>query len=228
MSLQLIEKTYEFVRDYHSNDFSGHDFEHIKRVYANAGILLEDNKDADEFILKMSVLLHDVDDYKLKTDGTNALNFLESLDLDKSIINEILNTINAIGFSENLDNSKLTTAEMKLLSDADKLDASGAIGICRTIMFGCANKNTFFDEHVFPKEYLTKEEYKDLSRKENNSINHFFDKLLKLKNLMQTPVGKKEAQKRHDFMVLFLRQFFQEQNLKNWEKFLDDYIQKLG
>ena len=142
---------------------------------------------------------------------------------DKTI-DKILNTISAISFSKSGAKPDFETIEMKILSDADKLDAIGAIGICRTIMFGVQNHRPLFDENIFPQADLSKEQYKDLSRKNNNSINHFFDKLLKLKEAMQTEIGKKEAQKRHDFMIKFLKQFFEEQNLPQWQSYLDDYL----
>ncbi len=220
----LLKKTYDFVKQHHAADNSGHDFFHIKRVYENACLLAENAPFVDDFIVKMSALLHDVDDYKLKTDGKSTFNFLQSLKLEDKIIDKILTTINAISFSKSGAKPDFETIEMKILSDADKLDAIGAIGICRTIMFGAQNHRPLFDENIFPQNNLSKEQYKDLNREENNSINHFFDKLLKLKEAMQTEVGKKEAQKRHNFMVKFLKQFFEEQNLPRWQSYLEDYL----
>ena len=221
----IIDLTYNFAKKYHSQDNSGHDFEHIKRVYSNACLLLKQTPQCNEFVVKMSALLHDVDDRKLGTDGNNTLKFLQTLDMDEVIIKQILDTINAISFSKSGDNPNFLTVEMKLLSDADKLDAIGAIGICRAIMFGTSRNAKFFDENIFPQTNLTKDEYKDLTRTSNNTINHFFDKLLKLKDAMKTDIGKKEAQKRHEFMILFLEQFFQENNLPEWQKYLNQYLE---
>lgn len=224
MKENLLEKTYNFAKQHHLRDNSGHDFSHIKRVYENACLLLKNETFADAFIVKMSALLHDVDDYKLKTDGNNTVKFLQSLNIANETIDKILTTINAISFSKSGAKPDFETIEMKILSDADKLDAIGAVGICRVIIFGTQNGRPLFDENIFPQNNLSKEQYKDLNRKENNSINHFFDKLLKLKNAMQTEVGKKEAQKRHAFMINFLKQFFEEQNLPEWQNYLDDYL----
>lgn len=106
------------------------------------------------------------------------------------------------------------------------MDAIGAIGICRTIIYGRANDLALFDENIFPKDNITLEEYKNQT-KENHSINHFFDKLLKIKHAMQTDAAKKEAKSRHDFLVRFLSQFFMEQNLDDWQKYLEDYLKEV-
>lgn len=225
---KIIEKTYQFAQHYHENDTSGHDFEHIKRVFYNAQKLLDKTQKADPFIVKMSALLHDIDDHKMKTDGTVAKTFLQTLDLPDQTITQILQTIDAISFSKSGSKPHFQTNEQKLLSDADKLDALGAIGICRTIQFATQNKFPLFDETIFPEQNLTREKYKDLTRKTNTSINHFFDKLLKLHSAMQTPAGKKEAQKRHQFMILFLKQFFMEQNALEWLNYLDRYLEKIN
>ncbi len=219
----LIEKAYEFAKKHHDGEKSGHDFEHIKRVFANAKALLKKAPEADKFIVEMSALLHDIDDRKLNPDGKKARTFLQSLGLSRDMVDTITNTIASIDFATTGSKPKLETLEMQLLFDADKLDAIGSIGICRAILFGSWVQRPLFDADCFPKKNLTSAEYKDLSRKENNSINHFFDKLLKLKNAMQTEVGKKEAQRRHKTMVKFLYEFFREQNLKEWIEFLKNF-----
>ncbi len=222
---EKIEKTLDFVSDYHKNDNSGHDFAHVKRVYANALQILEKEDGVDEFVLKMSVLLHDVDDYKLGGDGCQVKTFLSSLKIKEKTMNDILQTIDAIGFSKSGSNSKFATKEMKILSDADRLDAMGAIGICRCIMYGASKNHILFDENIFPIKDITSEQYKT-ERKENNSINHFFDKLLKLKDTMQTRTGAEIAKDRHEFMIVFLKQFFMEQGLDDWNKYLDNYLKE--
>ena len=121
----IINMTYKFAEEYHASDNSGHDFEHIKRVYANVNKLLESEKNANNFIAKMSALLHDVDDHKLNTDGKNTERFLRKIGLENKIIDQILETIGAISFSQSGCNPNFKTLEMKLLSDADKLDAWG-------------------------------------------------------------------------------------------------------
>ncbi|MBQ8676879.1 MAG: HD domain-containing protein [Alphaproteobacteria bacterium] len=214
MQEDILNKTYQFAEEYHSRDNSGHDFEHIKRVYANINKLLNEEKNANIFICKMSALLHDVDDHKMNTDGKVAERFLHSLNIDINTIKTILKTIDAISFSKSGANPNFKTLEMKLLSDADKLDAMGAIGICRALSFSFSRHQPLFNENELPSPENNKK----------HMINHFFEKLLLLKGAMQTEVGKKEAEKRHQFMVKFLQQFFAEQNLDNWQDFLIKYI----
>ena len=211
---EIINMTYKFAEEYHASDNSGHDFEHIKRVYANVNKLLESEKNANNFIVKMSALLHDVDDHKLNTDGKNTERFLRKIRIENKIIDKILETIGAISFSKSGCNPNFKTLEMKLLSDADKLDAMGAIGICRAICFGNSRQQPLFNSNEFPCA-------------ENNKkhvINHFFEKLLQLKKAMQTEVGKKEADSRHQFMVSFLYQFFEEQKQDDWKEYLKNYL----
>ena len=200
----IINMTYKFAEEYHASDNSGHDFEHIKRVYANVNKLLESEKNANNFIAKMSALLHDVDDHKLNTDGKNTERFLRKIGLENKIIDQILETIGAISFSQSGCNPNFKTLEMKLLSDADKLDAMGAIGICRAICFGNSRQQPLFNSKEFPCA-------------ENNKkhvINHFFEKLLQLKKAMQTEVGKKEEQ---DFIsrnsLKYIKLGFQDRSL---------------
>ncbi|MFI3241288.1 MAG: HD domain-containing protein [Alphaproteobacteria bacterium] len=221
----IVEKTYEFAKNYHSNEKTGHDFEHIKRVYTNAKNILKSETSADEFIVLMSALLHDVDDPKMQTDGKEALRFLQTLNLEKESIETILSTIEKISFTKSGTNTNFETLEMRILSDADKLDSMGCIGICRTIMFGAVKERPLFDENMFPIENMTREQYTK-TKTEGHSINHFFDKLLKLKNAMQTDTGKNLAEKRHLFMIDFLRNFFNEQNLNEWNDYLNKYLDK--
>ena len=218
MQENILNQTYQFASKYHSGDNSGHDFEHIKRVYANICKLLKEEKNANEFICRMSALLHDVDDHKMNTDGKVAERFLQSLNIDKSTIQTILETIDAISFSKSGANPNFKTLEMKLLSDADKLDAMGAIGICRALSFSVSRNQPLFNENEQPSPENNKK----------HMINHFFEKLLLLKGAMQTEVGRKEAEKRHQFMVEFLQQFFAEQNLNNWQDLLNNYINHLS
>ena len=224
--IELIAKAYEFAKQQHQGEKSGHDFEHIKRVFANAKTLLKKEPRADKFIVEMSALLHDIDDRKLNPGGNKAEMFLRELGLDEKAVNTIIETIASIDFATTGSQPRLKTIEMKLLFDSDKLDAIGAIGICRAVLFGSWVQRPLFEADCFPKKDLTAEEYKDLNRKENNSINHFFDKLLKLKNAMQTETGRTEAQKRHKTMVKFLYEFFREQGLREWIDYLTAFEQE--
>lgn len=223
---QILQQTRAFVKNHHQKDTSGHDFAHLERVYKNVNFILNTEPSADAFIVKMSALLHDMDDHKFGGDGKRAETFLKTLPLSEEIIERILETIQVSSFANSGANPTFKTIEQAVLSDADKLDAMGAIGISRTILFGGAFGITLFDEHSFPKENLTQTEYKNLFREGNSSINHFFDKLLKLKKAMRTNTGRKEAEKREKIMIDFLRCFFIEQNLTDWSEYLEKYLQK--
>ena len=227
---QILQKTAVFAQKRHEKDRSGHDFEHIRRVCRMAEHLMEETDGADVFIVKMGALLHDIDDWKLiskKEDG-QVSSFLASLEMSVSEKYQIEELVRSIGFSNTGVYPELPSLEMKIVFDADKLDAMGAMGICRTLLFGADRGTPLFLPNVFPKESLTREEYKNLNRRENTSINHFFDKLLRLKDIMQTPAGKKEALVRHQFMVDFLRRFFEEQGYDDWLAYLENWLKKHG
>lgn len=217
----MLEKTYQFVKQITEKESSGHGVDHIERVYHNAEKILSYEKEADAFVVLMAALLHDVDDYKINPDGQRANNFLHTLNLPENKIQQILTTIDAIGFSKSGANPKFDTLEQMVLSDADKLDAIGAIGICRTIAYNTAKHRPLFKPDFFPDENQTLEQYKQA---QDPCINHFFDKLLKLKNTMQTQTAKKMAQERHDFLVAFLREFFTEMGTPQWSEYLDGWL----
>lgn len=223
----FIKKAFDFAQKYHGKDNTGHDFSHIERVYANICLLLKEAKKADPFISKMSALLHDVDDRKLNFGEKQVGKFLKKIKVPDAKIERILNTIDAIDFSTTGSSPHFDTLEQAILFDADKLDAIGSIGICRTIMYGSSKDMKLFDAEIFPKKNLTKEEYKKLDRKDYTTINHFFDKLLKLSAIMQTKAGKKEAAKRQKIMIQFLTEFFREQGQNKWIVYLEKYLKNL-
>ena len=225
---QFIQQAFNFAKTYHEKDCSGHDFSHILRVYQNACTLLNETKNADAFIVKISALLHDIDDRKLNFGEKKVERFLTKIQVPKNKTVIILDTINSIGFSTTGTKPNLDSIEKKILFDADKLDALGSIGICRTIMYGTGKNTPLFDSEIFPKENLTLEEYSKLNRTDHTIIHHFFDKLLKLPNIMQTESGKVEAQKRQKIMIQFLNEFFREQGQEKWINFLNNYLQTIN
>ena len=223
----MINKALEFAKECHGGDCSGHDYEHINRVVENAKRILEFEKKADEDVVLLSAILHDVDDYKLGENKGNLERFFNENDVDEVIRGKVKNVIENISFSKSGENPEFSLLEQKIVSDADKLDAMGAIGVCRTIMYSVATNRALFCDDELPIEGLSKEEYKNKDRKGNHSINHFFDKLLKLKGAMQTNAGKVEAEKRHRFMVMFLREFFDEVDASNkWGEILNNFDKK--
>ena len=192
--MEAIVHTIVFVQAYHATDRSGHGVDHIMRVYRNAQKLISAcDEPVNQEVLLLAALLHDVDDPKINPEGHIAEKYLKELGLAADIRQQVLNTIAPISFSVSGVNPSFNTIEQRLLSDADKLDAVGAIGICRTIAYGSSKGRPLFDVE------------NDL-----HTVGHFFDKLLLLRNAMQTEVGKQEAQHRHQVMVMWLSELFRE------------------
>ena len=223
----FIKKAFNFAKKYHGKDNTGHDFAHIMRVYENVCLLLKEVKKVDAFVVKMAAILHDVDDRKLNFGEKQVGKFLQKIKVPEEKSKQILETIYAIDFGTTGSSPNFDTLEKAVLFDADKLDAIGSIGICRTIMYGNSKSMKLFDADIFPKKNLTKEEYRKLNRKDYTTINHFFDKLLKLSAIMQTKSGKKEAAKRQKIMVQFLTEFFREQGQARWIAFLNGFLKKI-
>ncbi len=216
----IIEKALDFARACHSGDCSGHDFAHIERVLKNAERLLAGESGVDGLVVKLAAILHDVDDYKLGASGERAKQFLAENNVPQDVAARVLEVIGVISFSKSGSTPRFELPEQKIVSDADKLDAMGAIGVCRTVMYSVATGRELFNAAEFPTEHLTPEEYKDKNRRGNHSINHFFDKLLRLKGAVQTETGRREAERRHLFMVAFLEEFFEEMGAVEWLEYL--------
>ena len=204
----IINKTRAFVKDKLQNEGSGHDWFHIERVY-NLATYLCKKENGDEFIIKMAVLLHDIDDWKFSNNNNTTKDFLQSLNIDTSSYNKIMNIINTISYKGGIENSAQHDIEGKIVQDADRLDAMGAIGIARTFTYGGNKNRLIYNPSIKPKEFNSLEEVKNSN---NHTINHFYEKLLKLKNLMNTDTAKQIAEERHKFMELFLDEFYYEWN----------------
>lgn len=207
---QIVENTKIFIKDEFCGEGSGHDWFHIERVYKNALYLLEQENAGDEFIIKMAALLHDVDDWKFSkdnmTDTSRIENFLISQNVDKNDMKKITDIIKTLSFKGGVVDSTQHTIEGMIVQDADRLDSIGAIGIARAFTYGGYKNNLIYDPDIEVKEFKSLEDVKE----KNTTINHFYEKLLKLKNLMNTESAKKIAQQRHDYMENFLAQFYNE------------------
>jgi len=206
---------------------SGHDSAHSFRVYQMA-VKFARAEGADEEIVALAALLHDVDDYKLfgqeGADGLlNARKIMARAEVPSAKQAQVCEIINSMGYSKSLVGIRPKTIEGKVVSDADMLEGMGATVIVRCLAF-FANERGVFDRNVWPNLDISAGEYKKIDRKSNNFINHFFEKLLRLKGMMLTGSGKAEAAGRHDFMVAFLRQFFVEQDADEWSRFLEDFL----
>lgn len=208
--MDLISRTVEFVKSLSADDFSGHDWWHVSRVYRLSKFIAE-KENANMFLVSMAALLHDVDDWKLnKHESFRAKEWLIQCDLDKKIQNEILKIISEVSFRGSGEVIIPSTIEGKIVQDADRLDALGAIGIARTFAYGGANKREIYNPEQAPEIHKTFDEYKS---KQSHTINHFYEKLLLLKDLMNTETAKKLAIKRHQIMVSFLDDFNAEWNV---------------
>lgn len=210
MDLDIIRK---FVYDRLSGDKTGHALDHIERVEKNANRIMDSIEitEQERDIVIASVLLHDIADYKITNDIKKANEEIDNIltigKVNKIEKEEIKYIIDNISFSKNIDSKKELSILGKIVQDADRLDAIGAIGIARTFYYGGSQGNSFYDENS-PRSNndLNEDSYKNSS----TVINHFYEKLLKLENLMNTNYAKKEARKRTEFMELFLEEFYKE------------------
>ena len=213
MNQKLIENTVEFVKEKLNGAEAGHDWFHMERVWKLSKKIAEKEKCNME-VVELSALLHDIADPKFHNgDETIALKvsreFLEKENAAAEIIEKVLFIIKNISFKNRNEAPENLPIELKIVQDADRLDAIGAIGIARTFNFGGFKNNLMYHPDIQPKLNMTKEEYKKNS---GTTINHFYEKLLLLKDLMNTETAKKIALERHDLMLNFLDEFY-----KEWE-----------
>ena len=209
--MQIINNTILFVKNQLTHAEGGHDWFHIERVYKNA-LLIAEEEECDLTVVKLAALLHDIADSKFhggdETVGPKtARTFLESQNVSEAIISHVIAIIENISFKGGNFEKKFNSKELEIVQDADRLDALGAIGIARTFNYGGFKNRPLYNPNIQPNLNMSKEEYKN---SESPTLNHFYEKLLLLKDKMNTETGKKIAQKRHDFMVTFLSQFYAE------------------
>lgn len=207
----IVNKTILFVKKKLENAEGGHDWFHIERVYRNA-LLIADGEVCDVDIVKLGALLHDIADSKFhdgdETVGPKiAREFLESHDVDAQTIQHVIHIIENISFKGGNTEKAFTSIELDIVQDADRLDAIGAIGIARTFNYGGFKNRPLYNPNIAPKLRMSKEEYKN---NEAPTLNHFYEKLLLLKDKMNTKTGKQIAQERHRYMEGFLSQFYAE------------------
>ena len=207
----LIDKTIAFVKEKLDNAEGGHDWFHIERVYKNS-ILIAQEEDCDLTVVKLGALLHDIADSKFH-DGDETIGpktartFLESENVFEETINHVINIIENISFKGGNFENKFSSKELEIVQDADRLDAMGAIGIARTFNYGGFKNRALYDPSIAPNLNMSKEEYKNSN---SPTLNHFYEKLLLLKDKMNTATGKKIALERHKYMENFLSQFYAE------------------
>lgn len=209
--MQLIDNTILFVKEQLKTAEGGHDWFHIERVYKNA-LLISQSETCNLEIVKLGALLHDIADSKFhngdETIGPKtARTFLESQNVSEEIITHVINIIENISFKGGNFEKKFNSTELEIVQDADRLDAIGAIGIARTFNYGGFKNRQIYNPAIAPKLTMSKEEYKN---SDAPTLNHFYEKLLLLKDKMNTETGKKIALERHKFMENFLSQFYAE------------------
>lgn len=208
---QFIDQTVAFVQDRLKFAESGHDWWHILRVWNNTKLILQ-TEDADRLVCELTALLHDIADSKFH-DGDETIGprvageFLTSIDVAPEIIDHVQQIIMNMSFKASLGDVTFHSKELEVVQDADRLDAIGAIGIARAFNYGGYKNREMYNPTISPQQNLSKEEYKSTAAP---TINHFYEKLLLLKDKMNTPTAKSIAEKRHEHMEDFLQQFYAE------------------
>ena len=213
---QLVEATIAFVKETLQGAEGGHDWFHIQRVFRNSLLIAKDEK-VDILTVSLAALLHDIADAKFNN-GDEAIgpklagDFLKSQAVDKKTKDHVIKIIKNMSFKNNLaKNAKnlFNSLELQVVQDADRLDAIGALGIARAFNYGGFKNRPIYNPDIAPKLNMSKAEYKKSAAP---TINHFYEKLLLLKDRMNTGTGKKLADERHQFMLVYLKQFY-----KEWE-----------
>jgi len=210
---KIIEKTVQFVKEELKNAEGGHDWWHIYRVWKLA-LQIGKEENADLFVVQLGSLLHDIADSKFNNGDEEigprlARNFLIEMNVDSSTIEHIDAIIRNISFHKTFEEKKFNSIELQVIQDADRLDAIGAIGIARAFNYGGHKNLAIHIPGIEPKLNMSKEEYK---KSNAPTINHFYEKLFQLKDMMNTKTGIILAEKRHEFMERYIDQF-----MKEWE-----------
>jgi uncharacterized protein len=212
MSQRLIEKTASYMRQKFAEESSGHDWWHIYRVWKMAQTLCNEEKDADRTIVELAALLHDIADWKFhngdETAGPKAARqWLERQKVDEGIIDQVSDIIKNMSFKGAATKTATLSLEGQIVQDADRLDAIGAIGIARAFAYGGHANRLLYDPDIKAEKHQTAEAYKS---NQSSTINHFYEKLLLLKDRMNTPSARRIAEHRHQIMEEFLTEFYDE------------------
>lgn len=210
---EIVKSIAAEVRSRQLGEGSGHDWSHTNRVW-NLALLMAEREGSVVYIVSLAALLHDIGDWKLFTGGEAAgqaevRNIMVEAGVDADSINHVLTIISEISFYGGGTPRPMSTLEGKIVQDADRLDAIGAIGIARCFAYGGSRDRLIYDPDITPRTDLNKAEYK---ANKGDSINHFHEKLMLLKDLMNTSTGRSMAEQRHAVMERFLADFMNEWN----------------
>jgi len=207
----IVEKTIQFVKETLADAEAGHDWFHIERVYKTA-LTINAQEKGDELIVALAALLHDIADPKFNNGDEEigpriAGDFLNSINVDSAVTEHVKQIIINLSYKASLGTVTFQSRELDIVQDADRLDAIGAIGIARAFTYGGYKNRVLYDPEIKPNLNMSKEEYKNST---GPTVNHFYEKLFLLKDLMKTSSGKNIAQQRHNFMQEYLDQFYGE------------------
>jgi len=222
----MIENVKKQVYDLLESDDSGHGIDHINRVLS-LSLKFAKEENVNEEIVSLIALLHDVDDYKLfgtenAENLSNARMILKNNKVNENVQEQVLSEIKNIGYKKTFSGYRPKTIEGMIVSDADMCDAVGVNGILRTYKYTTKHNRPFFDRNTFPLENMDASKYNRVCS--DSSVNHLFEKGLKLHKLMLTEAGKKEIEKRHKITIDILYQLFDEEDAKDWIEYLDKYL----
>jgi uncharacterized protein len=210
---KILDQIKELLKKKFLNESTGHDWWHILRVYNNANYLSSQiTEPHDKFLVQLGALLHDIADWKFHEGSEDegpkqAALILEKLEVESDLIKKVQQIIKEISFKGAHVKTKMSSLEGEIVQDADRLDALGAVGIARTFAYGGKSGKPLHDPDLKPVLHVDFESYK---KKQTTPINHFYEKLLLLKDRMNTIEAKKIAEERHEYMEIFLEQFFSE------------------
>jgi len=209
---ELISKTASFIQEKFKAEGSGHDWFHIARVWRLSKHIAQNEKQADLLTVELGALLHDIADWKfhdgdMEAGSKASRKWLESIQVSDDVIKKVEDIVRSISFKAEGEKLELPSLESRIVFDADKIDAIGAIGIARAFAFGGHKGRLLYDPNVKPIKNMT---FEQRLKSETHTINHFYEKLLLLKDLMQTETGKQMAERRHKFMEKFLEEFYSE------------------
>lgn len=212
MNTEIIQRTEKYVRHEFAEEATGHDWFHVDRVRKNAMHIWRLENKGDPFVIELAALLHDVPDEKLNESAESGreklTSFLKTAGLTEETRKQIIEIIESISFKGG-NNRPISSIEAKIVQDADRLDAIGAVGIARVFAYGGKKGQPIYDPGLDVREEMTLDEYRNGN---SSSIHHFYEKLLKLKDLLNTEAAKKIAENRHQVMEAYLEEFYKEWN----------------